>query len=161
MLKAIWIYMYTFFLGIIWERCQCQVCLNMESPRWNNPNKFPCGRKQITQETEMTFHVWSFVYNLGVTYQCLCEPWSLFLLTGFVSREETDQSGANPVPTPLVSALLGSLMTAEWSPHYWEELACNFTTHFLSMLSNNKWQLSLCTKLHCVLVWDYWNKRVM
>lgn len=89
------------------------------------------------------------------------------LLTRFVSGEETDRFGANPVPTPLdpypllVLALLGSLMTAEWSPHHWEELACNFTTHFLSMPLNNKCQPSLCSKLCRVLVWDYLNKRVM
>lgn len=38
-------------------------------------------------------------------------------------------------------------MTAEWSPHYWEELACNFTTHFLSMPLNNKCRASLCGQL--------------
>lgn len=53
-----------------------------------------------------------------------------------------------PHPPPLlVSALLGSPMTAEWSPHYWEELACNFTTHFLSMPLNNKCRASLCGQL--------------
>lgn len=155
--KAVWIYLYTFILGIIFklsgQRCQRQASLNMESPWQNNPNKFPCGRKQITQETEMTLHAWWFVYTQGVTYQCLCELWSLSLLTRFVSGEKTGRFkwfGANPPPL----ALLRSLMTAEWGPHYWEELACNFTTHFLSMLLNNKWQPSLCTILHlCRITW--------
>lgn len=112
MLKVIWIYLCIFILCIIFkllgQRCQSQVSLNMESPWQNNPNKFPCGREQITQETEMTLHAWWFVYTLGVTYQCLCKPWSLSSLTRFVSGEETDWfkwSGANPPPHPCVSLI--------------------------------------------------------
>lgn len=65
---------------------------------------------------------------------------------------------SSPSTTPFVSALLGSLMTAEWSPHYWEELACNFTSHFLSMLSNNKWQPALCTAHSYRITWTRGDK---
>lgn len=54
----------------------------------------------MTQETEMTFHAWWFVYTRRVTYQCPCEPWSPSILTRFVSGQETDWFGANPAPTP-------------------------------------------------------------
>jgi len=61
--------------------------------------------------------------------------------TRFVS--ERARSGFPPPhpPTPFVSALLGSLVTAEWSPHYCEELACNFH-HSISFQcrANNKRQ---------------------
>lgn len=160
-LKAIWIYLHTFIPGIIFklsgQRCQRQVCLNMESPWQNNPSKFPCGRKQ-TRRLSMRDHLFT---HREVTRQCLCEPWSPSVLyIHFWGRNRLIWS-TSPSPTPFVSALLGSLVTAEWSPHYWEELACNFTTHFLSMLSNNKWRPSLCTKPNHVLLRDYLNKRVM
>ena len=59
----------------------------------------------------------------------------LYGLDLFLGKKQTDLEQTQFPPPPLVSALLGSLMTAEWSPHYWEELAGNF----LSMLLNNKW----------------------
>lgn len=72
------------------QRCQCHVCLNTESPRHNNPNKFPCGRKQITQgELSMRDHL--FTHTELQMSVCVGQqfPPPLLSFTGFVSREET------------------------------------------------------------------------
>ncbi len=148
-------YLYTFIRGIIFklsgQRCQRQVSPNTESPWQNNPNKFPCGRKQITQELGWlsTHHDDLFTHtelHISVSHD-LCLYW----LVLFLRKKQTDLSDSKQ-PHPPVSALLRSLMTAEWGPHYWEELACDFTTHFLSVLSNNKCQPPLWIELHHVLV---------
>lgn len=159
MVKAIWINLHSSSWGIIFklsgERCQCQDCVNTKSPWQNSPNKFPCGRKRITQETELTFHAWAFVCTQGVTYKCLCELWAFFthwicfwrrntsefkdqkikldlwdcssfgicflvrgLLRGEVKGRSDLERTQFPAPClPLLTSLLGSLRTAEWSPH--------------------------------------------
>lgn len=156
-------YRHTFILGIVLkllgQRCQCQICLNTESPRQNNPNKFPCGRKQITQgELSMRDHLFT---HAEFTDECLCGPtiplfpplhwiclggrnrvvfkdqknttctlklqftWDLFSKGGLLwgGGKGSELCGANmvsrnpPPPPHPVSALIGSLRTAERSPH--------------------------------------------
>lgn len=94
--KAVWIYLHTFILGIILkplgQRCQCHVCLNTESPRHNNPNKFPCGRKQITQgELSMRDHLFTHTqsYRWVFVWANNSSPPPLLSFAGFVSGEET------------------------------------------------------------------------
>lgn len=115
----------------------------------------PVAESKLHEEPKMTFHEWSFVYKRGeVAYPCLLRSHELrapSLLAAFrfwgrkrpdLWASERDRVPPPPhPPTPFVSALLGSLVTAEWSPHYCEELACNFH-HSISFQcrANNKRQ---------------------
>lgn len=123
---------------------------NNVGQRWKTPSlhkhRKPPWRKQpkqLSPRAESELHQklqWLSMHDHLFTrwelHHCLWgDMIAVCLLTRFASGEETDRFGTNSVPTPhiphplIVSALLGSLMTAERSPHYWEELACSFTTH--------------------------------
>lgn len=102
-------------------RCQCQVCLNIDSQRQNKADGFPFGRKQITQETEMRFNAWLFVYTQGVTYPFLWAVIPPYTLDFFLEKRQAGGQRPKYKNVLLESAVHPGFVCSGWVGEGWGE----------------------------------------